>query len=147
LEEVVLRSVSPFANTELWVLPFPARHALSTLSRWNWRHGDDISYGGLELPHKKPTLNFFKLLNWRLRAEFVGLGSFCPALFDVSALNAVVDRDSPRLVSGRAASESTTTWFLWNQDLSDNHIRRICFLLQESGEQNFSDLLLLQAVG
>src|SRR6266481_2324918 len=56
LEEVVLRSVSPFANTELWVLPFPARHALSTLSRWNWRHGDDISYDVLELPHKKPTL-------------------------------------------------------------------------------------------
>jgi len=66
----------------------------------------------IRIPHKNPTLQLLQVVELALYlcAEFTGLGSCCLALFDVSALNAVVDRDSPRLLSGRAASESTTTW-------------------------------------
>jgi hypothetical protein len=37
LEEVIPRSVCPFANADIRRLPFPARHALTPLSHWNWR--------------------------------------------------------------------------------------------------------------
>src|SRR5271154_5855020 len=66
LEEVILRPIGTFAYPYLWVLPVPARHALTTLSRWNWRRAD-ATKASLPLDRAIHAAREFNRDSWRVK--------------------------------------------------------------------------------